>query len=115
MSKTITLPSGATVEMREPHTMLKKDRDKVLAIASEQDTDLMQSVALQDGLISVSVLNWSFDLVPPNIKVTSLGDLTLADYQALSNEALKAQDYLFPALETGNQNDPKAPTANSND
>lgn len=114
MSKTITLPSGATVEMREPATLLKKDRDKVLSVASGEEAGLMQAVALQDGLIAVSVLNWSFDLVPPSIKITSLGELSLADYQALADEAMKAQDYLFPTLEVGNQNDPKAGIANFN-
>lgn len=114
MSKTITLPSGATVEMREPQTLLKKDRDKVLSIASEHEEGLMQAVAMQDGFIAVSVLNWSFDLVPPNIKITSLGELTLVDYQALADEAIKAQDYLFPTIEAGNQDNPKVDTANSN-
>jgi hypothetical protein len=114
MSKTITLPSGATAEIREPQTLLKKDRDKVLANASEHTEGLMQAVALQDGLIAVSVLSWSFDLVPPSIKITSLGELSLADYQALADESLKAQEYLFPTLDAGNQDDPKAPTANFN-
>ena len=114
MSKTITLPSGATVEMREPQTMLKKDRDKVLSIASEQDNNLMQAVAMQDGLIAVSVLNWSFDLIPPAIRIISLGELTLSDYQALADEAAKAQEYLFPTLDKDDTENPKADTANSN-
>jgi hypothetical protein len=114
MSKEITLPSGNTVRMREPATLLKKDRDKVLEIAGKEETQIMQSVAMQDGLIAVSVLEWSFDLVPPNISIKSLGELTLKDYEALSAEALKAQDYLFPSIETGNSDDPKVTTANFN-
>lgn len=114
MSKTITLPSGATVKLRDPATLLKKDRDKVMSIAAEQDSQVMQAIAMQDGLIAVSVLEWSFDLVPPAIRIMSLGELTPRDYQALADEAAKAQDYLFPDLETDKLDDPKADTANSN-
>lgn len=115
MSKEIKLPSGNTVKMREPETLLKKDRDKVLQIAGEAESQIMQAVNMQDGLIAVSVIEWSFDLIPPSIKITSLGELTLKDYEVLSNEALKAQEYLFPEIESGKQDDPKADTANSND
>lgn len=117
MSKTITLPSGATVKMRDPESLLKKDRDTVSKIASEAQGELMQAVAMQDGFIAVSVLEWSFDLVPPSIRIASLGELTPKDYDALAVEALKAAEYLFPSVnETEeNKNDPKADTANSND
>jgi hypothetical protein len=114
MSKVITLPSGATVKLRDPETLLIKDRNKVMALAGEQDTEVTQSIAMVDGLIAVSVIEWSFDLIPPAVRIASLGELTPRDYQALSNEALKAQDYLFPNMESDNQNDPKVDTANSN-
>lgn len=114
MSKVITLPSGATVKLRDPATLLIKDRNKVLAVANEQE-GMMQAIALQNGLIAVMVVEWSFDLIPPSIKITSLDEMTPLDYQALSEEALTAQDYLFPNIAEGNQDDPKADTANSND
>jgi len=113
MSKVITLPSGATAKMRDPATLLMKDRNKVLSIANEQE-GMMQAVALQNGLIAVMVVEWSFDLIPPAIRIVSLEELTPLDYQALSDEALKAQDYLFPNVTEGNPDDPKASTANSN-
>jgi hypothetical protein len=113
MSKVITLPSGATVKLRDPATLLMKDRNKVLAVANEQE-GMMQAVALQNGLIAVMVVEWSFDLIPPSIKLNSLDELTPLDYNALSEEAMKAQDYLFPNISEGNPDDPKASTANSN-
>jgi hypothetical protein len=113
MSKIITLPSGATAKMRDPATLLMKDRNKVLAVANEQE-GMMQAVALQNGLIAVMVVEWSFDLIPPSIKITSLDELTPLDYAALSEEAIKAQDYLFPNIAEGNPDDPKVITANSN-
>ncbi len=113
MSKVITLPSGATAKLRDPATLLIKDRNKVLAVANEQE-GMMQAVALQNGLIAIMVVEWSFDLIPPAIKITSLDELTPLDYTALADEAMKAQDYLFPNVTEGNPNDPKASTANSN-
>jgi hypothetical protein len=113
MSKVITLPSGATAKMRDPATLLMKDRNKVLAVANDQE-GMMQAVAIQNGLIAVMVVEWSFDLIPPAIRISSLDDLTPLDYEALSKEALTAQDYLFPNHTDGNQDDPKASTANFN-
>ena len=117
MSKEITLPSGATVRMRDPQSLLKKDRDKVSQIASEAKNDLMRAIAMQDGFIVVSVLEWSFDLVPPNIRLESLGELTPKDYDALAEEALKAAEFLFPSVDETKENidNPKADTANSNE
>jgi hypothetical protein len=117
MAKEITLPSGATVKLRNPETLLKKDRDKVSEIASKAEGELMQAVAMQDAFIAVSVIEWSFDLVPPSIKITSLGELTPKDYDALAEEAMKAVNYLFPSLDATEENieNPKADTANSND
>ena len=48
-------------------------RNKVLSVANEQE-GMMQAVALQNGLIAVMVVEWSFDLIPPSIKLNSLGD-----------------------------------------
>lgn len=116
MNKTITLPSGNTVELKDPATLLKKDRDKVLNYGSGLD-DVMRMVALQDGVIAVSVASWSFDLIPPSIRFASLGELTPADYEALIKATENVQDYLFPNFEKNDvtEQDPKADTANFND
>lgn len=116
MNKTITLPSGATVELRDPATLLKKDRDKVLSIANEQE-GAMQAVAILDGIIAVAVSNWSYDLIPPSIKFASLGELTPKDYQALIDATAEYQEYLFPTLTATKESeaDPKADSANFND
>ena len=117
MSKEITLPSGNTVKLRDPKTLLKKDRDKVLSLAGNADNETMQAVAIQDGIIAVSVVEWSFDLVPPSIRIASLGELSPKDYTMLLELTLSAQEYLFPVLEQTEETekDPKADTANYND
>lgn len=116
MSKEIALPSGATVKLKDPATLLKKDRDKVLAHANDFE-GVMRSVAIQDGMIAVSVIEWSFDLIPPSVRMASLGDLPPKDYVALVKAVDAVQEFLFPdffAEEEGKE-DPKAITANSND
>ena len=112
MNKTITLPSGATVELRDPEELLKKDRDKVLSYASELE-GVMRAVAIQDGIIAVSVASWSFDLIPPSVKLDSLGELKPKDYQALIEATQETVKYLFSDF--GVSDDPKATTANFND
>ena len=116
MNKTLTLPSGATVELKDPATLLKKDRDKVLEMAGNAANETMQAVAIQDGIIAVSVLSWTLDLIPPSIRLASLGELTPRDYNALLGATAEAQMHLFPNLNATeeNTNDPKATTANSN-
>lgn len=114
MSNTVKLPSGATVELKNPEHLLKRDRDKVLANANGAD-GVMQAIALQDGIIAVSVLNWSFDLIPPSIRISSLDELNPRDYEALIKATQPAQEFLFPNFDAGATDDPKATTANSND
>jgi hypothetical protein len=114
MSKVVTLPSGATVKLRDPQTLLMKDRNRILEIANKQE-GMLQALAMQNGLIAVSVIEWSFDLIPPNVRISSLEELTPKDYDVLAKHAEEAANYLFPTLvDTGND-DPKASTANSAD
>jgi hypothetical protein len=116
MSKEITLPSGATVKLRDAESLLIKDRNKVMSIANNEEGAMM-TIALQNGLMAVMVVEWSFDLIPPNIRLASLEELTPKDYDALLEAVVHAQDFLFPSI-TGtevNEQDPKASTANSLD
>lgn len=115
MSKEITLPSGATVKLRDPATLLMKDRNKVMEFAGKAENDVEQAIAISDGLIAVMVIEWSFDLIPPSIRHASLGELTPKDYDFLAAQVDEAAQYLFPNLTTEGKNDPKASTANSND
>jgi hypothetical protein len=115
MSKEVTLPSGATVKLRDPATLLMKDRNKVMEFAGKAENDVEQAMAIVNGMIAVMVIEWSFDLIPPSIKPTSLGELTPKDYDTLAAEVDEAANYLFPNLTSEGKNDPKASTANSND
>jgi hypothetical protein len=116
MAEKVTLPSGATVTLRDPQELRVKDRTKIYSNANGQE-GIMQALSLTDGLIASLIVEWSFDLIPPAIKIDSLGELTMADYDTLAEYAGKAQDVIFPNLAKTleNEADPKAPTANSND
>lgn len=116
MSKKVTLPSGATVTLKDPQMLRVKDRKKVLKSAEVEGGDLSKALALGDALISMLIEDWSFDLVIPSVKTDTLDELTMADYDALVDHTKEAQKYLFPSIaETEeNEKDPKADTANSN-
>ena len=115
MSKSITLPSGNTVVLRDPSTLRVKDRKKVVAAANNQE-GLLQAMSMTDGLIAVLVESWSFDLIIPSIHIASLDELTMPDYDALALEASKAQSSIFTDFsETpANLNNPDSPLENLN-
>jgi hypothetical protein len=116
MSKKITLPSGATVTLKDPQNLRVKDRKRVLKSAETEGGDLSRALALGDALIAMLVEDWSFDLLIPAVKLDNLDELEMKDYDALVDETKDAQKYLFPNLAETDENeaDPKAPTADSN-
>jgi len=117
MSKKVTLPSGATVSLKDPSTLRVKDRKKVMTTAdSATGGDLARALALSDALLAMLVEDWSFDLPIPSIQMSSVDELEMKDYDALVEHTKEAQKALFPSLAdtTENETDPKATTANSN-
>jgi len=116
MSRKVTLPSGATVTLKDPKLLRVKDRKAVLKSSEIEGGELTRAMALGDALIGMMIEEWSFDLPLPAIKVESLGELEMRDYDALQEEVKEANKYLFPTLADTpeNEQDPKATTANSN-
>jgi len=115
-NKKITLPSGATVELRDPTTLRVKDRKKVYRAANGEE-GIMQAISLVDGLIAILVDSWSLDLIIPSIKLESLDELEMADYDFLAKEAEAVQSTLFPALtkSEASQADSESPFEKSSD
>jgi hypothetical protein len=116
MSKKITLPSGATVTLKDPASLRVKDRKRVLKTADVQGGDLTRALALGDALIAMLIEDWSLDLLIPALKIDNLDELEMADYDALVDATKDAQKFLFPSLgdTVENEADPKAPSDNSN-
>lgn len=113
--KVVTLPSGHTVTLHDPKGLKVKDRKKIFAAADGLE-GIMQTMALTDGIIACLVKEWSLDLIPPSVRIESLGELAISDYDTLVEAASEAQDALFPSLTKTleSEADPKADTANSN-
>lgn len=113
--KTIKLPSGATVVLRDPKELRVKDRKKIYINANDK-TGIVQALSLTDGILAVLVESWSLDLIIPSVRIESLDELEMADYDALVEETKEAQKVLFPALgkteET--EKDAESPFDNSN-
>lgn len=117
MEKTVTLPSGATVTLRDPKTLRVKDRKKVITTSENaKGGDLSKALALGDALVAMLVREWSFDLIIPSVKIESLDELEMADYDALVEHTKDAQAYLFPSLSDTPENaaNPDSPFDNSN-
>lgn len=118
-NKTISLPSGATVEIRDPLTIKQGDRRKVYSVINGETgiTDFKSGMQVVDAVIGVMVLSWSLDLIPPSVKLDSLDELSIPDYDALQEEATQYMKNLFPALgkTVETEADPKAPIENFND
>jgi hypothetical protein len=104
MSKEIKLPSGATATIKEAGELRQKDRDKLYPILNEATAEAAANLA--KTLIAILVESWTLDLLPPSVKLDSLGELTLLDYDALEKEATALMPELFPALK--DSSDPKA-------
>lgn len=116
MSKQIKLPSGATVTLKDATDLRVKDRKNVMKTAdATEGGDLAKAMALSDGLVAMLITEWSFDLPIPSVKLDSVDELTMADYDALVEATKEAQKALFPSLgdTVENEQDPKATTANS--
>lgn len=113
MSIEITLPSGNTVKLRDPSTLKVGDRKKVIKATDKQDGDLSKAMALGDALIAMLIEDWSFNMMIPSIKMDNLDELSMSDYDALTEATKDAQGYLFPSLADTDENakDPKAPSA----
>lgn len=116
-SKKIKLPSGATVTLKDPSELRVKDRKRVMKSGDSVEGDLSRALALGESLIAILVEDWSFDLIIPSVKIESLEELDIRDYDALIEHTKDAQKALFPNISETPETeaDPKATTADSND
>lgn len=96
----VTLPSGNTVTLKEVDSLKQKDRVRVSQTLKVKNglTTVDEGFNIQDAVLSCLITAWSFELMIPSEKITSLGDLSIEDYDALSLEADKAGPVLFPDL-----------------
>lgn len=113
MSKEIKLPSGATVILKDPSLLRVKDRKNVIKASDSTEGEFSKALVLGDALVGMLVESWSFDLLPPSVKLESLDELEIPDYDALVEATKDAQAILFPSLgkTIESETNPKADTA----
>lgn len=116
-STTVKLPSGAEVVLRDPSTLRVKDRRKIFANASNAKEGIMQALSLTDGLIAVLVESWTLDLIIPSIRISSIDEMEMADYDALTEHTKAAQKILFPQTQESPESakDTESPFGDFND
>lgn len=116
-SNKITLPSGAWVVLRDPSTIRVGDRKRVMAAADKADGETGKALAIGDAVIAMLIDEWSFDMIIPRIRVESLDEMSIPDYDALAEHTREAQNYLFPQLTETPETaaNPDSPFDNSND
>lgn len=115
-STKITLPSGATVTIKDPSGLRVKDRNRVMKAGDGLTGDVAKGLAFSEALIATIIEDWSFDLLIPSVKLESLEELEINDYDALVKASEDISAILFPALAKNDKNeaDPKATTESSN-
>lgn len=114
MEKVITLPkSKAQVTLRDPNEIRQKDRRKVLEAMDENGNQIVRALDMTEGLVAILVKSWTLDLMLPSVRIDVLGELEIADYDALTTECSKAQSVLFPDF--SDSRNPDSPLDKSND
>jgi len=114
-STKITLPSGATVTIKDPSGLRVKDRNRVIKAGDGLTGEIAKGLAFSEALIATIVEDWSFELLIPSVKSDSLEELEIADYDALVKASEDISSILFPTLAKNEKNeaDPKATTESS--
>ena len=110
----INTPSGGWAEFRDVSTLRQKDRKAVLlATDAAGDGMVAKGLAAVDGLLAMLITNWSYELPLPAVKIEALDELTIPDYDALSDAADAARKELMPS--PGDIGDPDSPPVPSSD
>jgi hypothetical protein len=116
-SKTVKLPSGAEVVLKDPKTLRVRDRKKVFEQASNAKEGIMQALSLSDGLLAILIESWTLDLIIPSVRIDSIDEMEMADYDYLTEQTKDAQKVLFPSLSQTDETEknPESPFGNSKD
>lgn len=113
MEKIITLPSGAQVTLRDPAEIRQKDRRKVFEAMGDEGNQIVRALDMTEGLMAILIKSWTLDLIIPSVRIESLGELQIPDYDMLAIECNKSQEILFPDF--NNNKDANSPLDKSSD
>lgn len=118
VAKETKLPvSGAKVVLRDPKALKQKDRKRIYANTKGVDEGIMTALSLTDGILAIMVESWELDLPIPSIRISSLDELDIADYDHLTDLSKDFQKAIFPSLVDTPENleNADSPFGDSND
>lgn len=108
----IKLPSGAWIQLRDPHTLRRGDKQKVLRAVQDVDNDMGSGLDLINGLLRVLVIDWSYALPLPGESPDSLDLLPIEDDDPITEAIEPIRKMLFPEKPdpAKDAKDPASPT-----
>lgn len=108
----IKLPSGAWIQLKDPHTLRRGDRQKVLRAVQDPESLMASGLDMVNGLLQVLVIDWSYALPIPSESPGSLDLLPLEDDDAITEAIEPIRKMLFPEKPdpVKDAKDPASPT-----
>jgi hypothetical protein len=107
----IPLPSGGWVQLRDSHTLRRGDKQKAMRAVRDEGGDVSQALDLINGLLTVLIIDWSYQFPIPSETPASLDLVPLEDDDALSEAVEPARVLLFPGKpDPKDAKDPASPT-----
>ncbi|MEU8968168.1 hypothetical protein AB0D11_02635 [Streptomyces monashensis] len=108
----IKLPSGAWIQLKDPHTLRRGDRQAVLRAVQDPESTMAAGLDMVNGLLKVLVIDWSYSLPIPSESPGSLDLLPLEDDDALTEAIEPIRKMLFPEKPdpVKDAKDPASPT-----
>lgn len=97
----VTLPSGATVTLRDK--LKGKDKfavQEAMKMSLDTSTGMQESTgavisAMRNELLKLVIEHWTLDLALPSADTGSLGELDIDDYNALSDAVQPLMDKIL--------------------
>lgn len=108
----IKLPSGAWIQLKDPHTLRRGDRQQVLRAVQDPENTVAMGLDMVNGLLRVMVIGWSYALPLPSESPASLDLLPLEDDDAITEAIEPIRKMLFPDKPdpVADAKDPASPT-----
>ena len=110
----IDLPSGGWAEFRDSSTIRAKHKRKVMRSIEDPEKLAAVSIDVTEGIVAMFVERWEIPYLPnlplPDEGLWVLGELTVADYDALIEAARPAIALFFPDTSPDGAAKPGSPT-----
>ena len=103
----VARPSGAWVLLRDPMSVTRRDRKRILMALDDVEGRYARVYAEADPVLALAVLEWSFDRPIPSVSIDSLDELSPADDDALTAAAKEFEEAVFPSFDVDEDEDPK--------